>query len=89
MTFSEINFEEQKVCSETIYYGNYKNFDHNGFAIDATYNIPWANIYNIQDLNHKVELLNTYITTLLTMLLYAHLSRNIRTAHILHTISDK
>ena len=64
MTFCEINIEEEKVRSETIYYRNYKNFDHNSFAIDAMYNTPWANIYNVQDLNHKVELLNTYITTL-------------------------
>lgn len=65
MVFCEVLIDDGKVCSDNIItYRNYKNFDANSFAIDATYNVPWANIFNLQDINAKVELLNNYILSL-------------------------
>lgn len=64
LVFCELYIENGEVCSDLITYRNYKNFDTNSFAIDATYNVPWENIYELHDINSKVEFLNNSIMSL-------------------------
>lgn len=64
LVFCEIYIENEKVVNDTITFRNYKNLDINSFAIDATYNVTWENIFNLNDINSKVDYLNNCIMSL-------------------------